>query len=121
MKNFLLVFLGGGVGSMLRYGLSVFTMRYWTWGSFPAGTFLVNLLGCLLIGLLMGTFSKTEPVARLLLIIGFCGGFTTFSTFSAENLELWQQEQWASLLIYIVLSLILGIAAVAGGMFLSRL
>lgn len=121
MKNFLLVFLGGGLGSMLRYGLSGLTARYWMWGNFPAGTFLVNILGCLLIGLLMGTFNKTEPVARLLLITGFCGGFTTFSAFSAENLELWQQGQWVTLLIYVVLSLILGIAAVAGGLFLSKL
>ena len=88
MKAFLLVFLGGGLGSGLRY-LATLTMNQYS-KFFPFGTFTVNMLGCLLIGLILGYAQKENTLTSnqtLLLATGFCGGFTTFSAFANENLE----------------------------------
>ncbi len=115
MKHLFLVFLGGGAGSVLRYLLSAYTQKLWTIGVFPLGTFLVNLLGCLLIGALSSGLMKTDETSRLLLIVGFCGGFTTFSAFSAEGIQLWQSGHYLTLTAYILLSVLLGITAVWAG------
>src|SRR5262245_22590227 len=88
INNFLLVGLGGGVGSMLRY-LCQKWLNY-NEHNFPWGTFVVNIVGCLIIGVVYAASAKGtgwSPQARLLLTAGFCGGFTTFSSFSAENLN----------------------------------
>lgn len=108
----LLVGLGGGLGSILRFLTSSYFNR-WYFQGFPIGTFLVNIIGCLLIGILIGLTGKviTEDM-RLLLITGFCGGYTTFSAFSAENLLLFQNGQYLTLVSYILLSVIIGFFAV---------
>ncbi|WP_285269015.1 fluoride efflux transporter CrcB [Kaistella rhinocerotis] len=112
MRSLLFVFIGGGAGSVLRYLLSVGAQRFWIVKSFPLGTFLANIIGCFLIGVLVSALVKSDLHLRLLLITGFCGGFTTFSAFSVESVSLWQSGQFTVLAIYILLSVILGLAAV---------
>ncbi|HEY1115055.1 MAG TPA: fluoride efflux transporter CrcB [Chitinophagaceae bacterium] len=102
------VALGGAVGSVLRYGCS----RALNVGAFPFGTLLVNVLGCLAIGLLWGVFTRhTNEALRLLLVTGFCGGFTTFSTFTYEGIQLMQEGRWTSFIVYTAFSVTLGLAA----------
>lgn len=116
--KYLLVFLGGGCGSVCRYALSVFMARV---GSpLPWATLVVNVLGCLLIGVFAQILAR-DSALRGLFIAGFCGGFTTFSTLSLECLALWQTQQFIWLALYVGASLTLGIAAVAGGFALARL
>jgi len=93
MFHFLLVFLGGGFGSVARWGLSLAIQPLLP--RFPWATLAANGLACLIMGILMGHQLSTGVVEqrRLLLAVGFCGGFSTFSTFSAETLTLWQAGQ----------------------------
>lgn len=122
MKEVILVGLGGAAGSILRYLSSQFVQKYYN-GHFPLATFTINVIGCLLIGVLIGYFSKTQVLQnewKLLLITGFCGGFTTFSAFASENLNLINNNQIGLALFYIALSVFLGIAAVWLGLLLSR-
>lgn len=119
MKNLILVFLGGGLGSALRYYIS---LHYQTSSiSFPKATFIVNLIGALLIGLIVGYQLKHSLLSHwhLLLAVGFCGGFTTFSTLSLENYHLYKAEAWGILAIYLSSSILLGMLLVALGIFLS--
>jgi fluoride exporter len=106
--NLLLVALGGALGSVLRYGCS----RLLNGPAFPFGTLAVNLIGSFLIGLLWAAFTKeTDEPRRLLLIAGFCGGFTTFSAFSLEGLQLLQQTKFAVFFLYTFATVSLGLAA----------
>lgn len=116
--NFLLVFLGGGLGSVCRYAVSIAMTR--SGSPLPWATLLVNVLGCLLIGVLAQTLTR-DSVLRGLFIAGFCGGFTTFSTFSLECLTMWQAQQFGWLALYVGASFVLGLTAVAGGVALGRL
>ena len=113
LSKVLIVFLGGGLGSVLRYLLSDSIARGLTLKPFWA-TLVVNIIGCFLIGVASGLI-RQDSLAKYLFITGFCGGFTTFSTFSAENVHLWQQGQYFQLLLYIFLSLFVGFLAVIAG------
>ncbi|WP_333473537.1 fluoride efflux transporter CrcB [Salinimicrobium sediminilitoris] len=121
MKQVLLVFIGGGLGSALRFLISKNLNQV---SSIPLGTLLVNFSGSLLIGLILGLGLKQEmlsPNTTLLLATGFCGGFTTFSAFSFENQALLKAGDYVNFGIYSAGSIFLGIAAVLIGMWLSRI
>jgi CrcB protein len=120
IKQFLLVGLGGAIGSMLRYGTSLLTAKYYA-GTFPLATFITNVLGCLLIGVLIGFFGKNNNQSlQFLFITGFCGGYTTFSTFAAENVSLWQSENYLTLIGYTLASVLIGFLAVSFGLMMSK-
>jgi CrcB protein len=108
----LLVAIGGAVGSLLRYGCS----RLLNTALFPYGTLTVNVIGSFLIGLMWALFTnEADEGKRLLLISGFCGGFTTFSAFSLEGLQLLQQSKFTSFFLYTFATIILGIIATYTG------
>jgi len=118
MKAIIFVGFGGAVGSVIRYLLGKIGTHYLK-GTFPIATFTTNFIGCLIIGLLIGYFGKStivNPQLKLLLITGFCGGFTTFSTFAAENVQLLENGNYGMLLANIVGSVVLGIGGVILGM-----
>ena len=88
-RAIILVGLGGGLGSIFRYLTSVVVTKY-VQTTFPLGTFAVNIIGCLIVGILLGLFERqqlTNPDLKFLLITGFCGGYTTFSAFASENIN----------------------------------
>lgn len=122
MKQFLLVFLGGGIGSLLRYIISRTFNTYFQ--HFYLGTFLVNIIGCLIIGLVLGISFKSNLLSQnqtLLLTTGFCGGFTTFSTFALENQSLLKSGEILHFSFYTIASIAVGIFAVILGLWLSKL
>lgn len=113
LKNLLLVAVGGGLGSLLRYLCQKFIPTA-NPGDFPFGTFIVNVLGCFFIGLIYGIASKSNALTQdwiLLLTTGFCGGFTTFSAFSYENINLMRHGKYLYPALYISGSVILGLGA----------
>lgn len=117
MKQLLLVGLGGFIGSVLRFLISKLN-HSWHFLSLPMGTLAVNIIGSLIIGLLIGISVKGNLISsdlKLFLMVGLCGGFTTFSTFSAENMLLLQNGQIMTALLYMILSIVLGLLAVLGG------
>lgn len=121
MKQFLFVFLGGGLGSALRYFIAKSFNGYFQ--HFYLGTFLVNVIGCLLIGLILGLSAKNDFFTQnqtLLLATGFCGGFTTFSAFAFEQQTLLRSSELLQFSIYTALSILVGIAAVMLGLWLSK-
>lgn len=123
MKQLLLVGFGGFIGSIARFLVQKLNLQ-WHFLSIPSGTLTVNVLGSLLIGFIIGISAKSEvitPGMRLFLTVGFCGGFTTFSSFTAENLNLIQNGQIASVLLYTGLSIFLGFLAVYLGYVTSNL
>jgi CrcB protein len=114
MKQLLLVGLGGFIGSIARYAVSKLNV-YMHFLAIPLGTLTVNVVGSFIIGVIVGISQKSEILSadvRLFLMVGICGGFTTFSSFSVENLMLIQNGQVFSALIYTFLSLFLGFTAV---------
>ena len=122
LKTILLVGIGGAIGSIFRYVTHWATTKYFQ-GSFPLSTFLVNILGSLLIGLFIGYLGKYFPEnhpLKFLLIVGFCGGFTTFSSFALENYNLLQNNNQITAYIYMAASIVLTISAVGLGSYLSK-
>ncbi len=123
MFNVVAIALGAAIGANLRYGLSTWAVQRLgaTW---PYGTFLVNILGCLAIGILLTLaatrLSLSEPL-RLFLVTGLLGGFTTFSTFGYESFTLFTRGDWLGAGLYIGGSMIVGLAAVFLGAGLARL
>ena len=116
--NALMVFLGGGTGSVLRYLLGMWIDST----AFPWATFTVNAVGSLAIGLFSGWASRFgwSEEMRLLLTTGLCGGFTTFSTFSKESLALAEAGRWSAFAAYAIGSVTIAIAAVALGYWITR-
>ncbi len=122
IRDFVLVGIGSGLGGICRYLLSL--MMPLAVNSFPWGTFTANIVGCLFIGVLWGVTSRLEslsPTFSLFLMVGFCGGFTTFSTFSKESLALLQANDYLLFLFYATGSVILGLTAVATGYAMAKL
>ena len=114
IRNLLLVGLGGFFGSIARYLVSQLNV-YIDFLSVPIGTLLVNITGSFLIGFLTGIADKSALLTvqwRMFLMVGLCGGFTTFSTFSNENLMLLHNGQYVSVILYTALSIFLGFTAV---------
>ncbi|MDR1653769.1 MAG: fluoride efflux transporter CrcB [Prevotellaceae bacterium] len=118
LKNILFVGIGGASGSVMRYLISFFVNKYNS-SSFPFATFTVNIIGCFVAGLLLASAAKSTALTnelKMLMIVGFCGGLTTFSTFSAENVTLFQNGDYTILAIYVLASVLLGVAAVFAGL-----
>ncbi|MEO9510521.1 MAG: fluoride efflux transporter CrcB [Flavobacteriaceae bacterium] len=122
MKQVFFVFLGGGLGSVLRYLISkpLNTILQ----NFFLGTFFVNILGCLLIGAILGFASRNNLLSTntsLFLATGFCGGFTTYSSFAFEKHSLLKNSDLFHFSVYTITSIVIGVLAVALGIWLSKL
>lgn len=121
-KSLVLVGIGGFLGSISRYLAALFIARMYS-SVFPYGTFIVNIVGCFLIGLFYGLSKQLNwfsPEWSLFLATGFCGGFTTFSSFAYENLALLQRGDYFIFAAYSISSFVLGIVAAFAGLFLIR-
>ncbi|NCC09987.1 MAG: fluoride efflux transporter CrcB [Bacteroidia bacterium] len=124
MKDLFYIFIGGGLGSVLRYIIQLKVNEQASTYAFPFswGTFTVNIIGCLLIGLFYSLSEKLQwPMnVRLFLTVGLCGGFTTFSTFSNDGLSLLEGKFYITFIIYTLLSIGLGLLAVLAGGYLGK-
>jgi CrcB protein len=118
----LLIALGGAAGSVLRYLVGGRAQHFAPHG-FPLGTLFVNVVGCFLIGVFIRQFMniQTHNYLRALLVVGFCGGFTTFSTFSLETVGLIEGGEYSRAIAYIMLSVTLCLTATLAGMSMMRL
>ena len=121
MKQLLLVFIGGGFGSTLRYIIGKYMNSTDT--GIPWGTFTANILGSLIIGVILGLAVKNDSLSSnqtLLLATGFCGGFTTFSTFAYENHVFLKSGDFTSFALYTIGSFIVAFLAVFAGLFIAK-
>ena len=124
MTAYILVFLGAGIGGVLRHGVNVGTARLLGFG-FPWGTLTVNIVGGAAMGVLAGWLAMKAGVSwtqsvRLFLATGILGGFTTFSAFSLDAVLLWERGQGTAAAAYVIASVILSIAGLVGGLFVVR-
>jgi CrcB protein len=122
IRTLLCIAIGGSVGSILRYLTALAIEKYY--GTFfPLATFLVNIAGCLIIGLTMGWLEKNQLMnsnLKWLLVTGFCGGFTTFSAFGYENIQLLQNNNMGMAFLYIGGSIIVGLGSVWLGLMMVK-
>lgn len=122
IKSLLIVGLGGGAGSMLRFAVQkIFSVQ--SVASFPTATLLVNIAGCFLIGILWSLFSRSLTLSeemKLLLMTGFCGGFTTFSAFTLEGIGLLKENKTFLFIIYITASVVGGLLATFIGIRIAK-
>ncbi len=121
-RTIILVGIGGGIGSIFRYLTSVLMARYFH-GIFPLATFTVNVLGCFIVGVLLGLFERQQlasPDLKFFLITGFCGGYTTFSAFASENISLFQSGNTLIAFSYIAASVLISLFAVWLGLILVK-
>ena len=123
MNPYLLVAIGGALGSVARYGTGVLVGKAWD-GTFPLGTMLINIVGSLAMGLFIGYLVRTAPSwqadARLFVAVGIFGGFTTFSSFSLDTIAILERGEIVQAGLYVVASVAIGIAALYGGLVLMR-
>lgn len=120
--NFLLVFIGAGIGGMLRHGVGMLSLR-WFGPNFPVGTLAINITGSALMGLTIGLFAAYDlgnQQARLFIATGILGGFTTFSTFSLDAVTLWERGEIGAAILYISASVIVSLVALFGVMLACR-
>ena len=123
LRHLLLVGIGGLLGSVLRYVMSIYVNARTTTSLFPWGTFTVNVAGSFVIGLVFGYSLRSQHFDvnwRLFLATGVCGGFTTFSAFSNESYLLLRQQLHGTLLLYVAASFIVSICATAAGYWVTR-
>lgn len=124
MQAYLLVGAGGALGAMGRYGISVLIGHFWR-TSFPLATLVINVLGSLAMGLLVGFLAKHLPPGqneiRLFVAVGVLGGFTTFSAFSLDAITLIERGQWGQSIVYALLSVIVSVVALFLGLLVMRL
>jgi fluoride exporter len=123
IKTLLLVGTGGFLGSVSRFMASRFMQNYFP-SAFPLGTFFVNITGCFLIGFIYGISERSSLLTsgwKMFLAVGFCGGFTTFSTFANENLALLRDGAFFYFFLYTGLSVFLGIAATFSGVLITKI
>ena len=116
LKEIIAVFIGGGLGSVLRFLIN--KIQIISDKNFPYSTFISNFLGCLILGIVLGYFIKNENTNSMLFVfltVGICGGFTTFSSFSNESLQLIQNGEIFTFLAYLLASLVIGIMSVYMG------
>lgn len=119
MKELLLVFIGGGMGSVSRFLIHTFFQKI---SSAPIGTLIVNIVGSLIIGYLISAYSVDKSHwSRLIFVIGFCGGFTTFSTFSVDVITLIKEQSFLLAIIYALISVILSVFATFIGFLIPKL
>jgi CrcB protein len=123
MYPYLLVAIGGALGSMARYGTGVLVGKVWS-ASFPLGTMLINIAGSLAMGLLVGLLARTTPSwqseARLFVAVGVLGGFTTFSSFSLDAIAMIERGEWALAALYVVGSVLIGLVGLYVGLLIFR-
>lgn len=114
LKTLVYIGLGGGLGSILRYLISVVTLKYFN-SPFPLATLIVNVLGSLLLGFFTAKTNWSSYELKLLFTVGICGGFTTFSTFSLEMFRMIEANNIFNAVLYLILSVVLGISALFVG------